>query len=63
MKAHLNRILAVVVLAAGGVIPGYSETSAPTPKPKPYADLVVTNARITTQDPQQPAASALAVKD
>ena len=63
MKAHLNRILAIVVLAADGLTVGYGETSSPTPTPKSYADLIVTNARITTQDPQQPVASALAVKD
>jgi predicted amidohydrolase YtcJ len=63
MKTHLNRILTVAALIVSSLTAGHSESSPPTSKAETYADLVVTNAKITTLDSQQPSASALAVKD
>ena len=62
MKAHLNTVLTAAALFASGLTAGYTETASPS-KSKIHADLVVTNAKIATLNPQQPSASALAVKD
>jgi predicted amidohydrolase YtcJ len=63
MKPHLKTIRAVAALLISGVTAGYTETASHTPRSDTYADLVVTNAKITTLNSQQPSASALAVKD
>jgi predicted amidohydrolase YtcJ len=63
MKAHCNTILAVAALVVGSLTAGHTETSSPAAKSNPYADLIVTNAKIATLDPQRTSASALAVKD
>jgi predicted amidohydrolase YtcJ len=63
MKAHFNTILTVAALLVSGLTAGYSESSSPTLKSDTYSDLVVTNAKIATLDPQQSSAAALAVKD
>ncbi len=63
MKAHFNTILTVAALLVSGLTAGYSESSSPSSKSNTYADLVVTNAKIATLDPQQSSAAALAVKD
>jgi predicted amidohydrolase YtcJ len=63
MKVHCNTILVVAALLAGSLTAGHTETPSPAAKSQPYADLIVTNAKIATLDPQRPSASALAVKD
>jgi predicted amidohydrolase YtcJ len=63
MKVHCNTILVIAALLAGSLTAGHTETPSPAAKSQPYADLIVTNAKIATLDPQRPSASALAVKD
>ena len=63
MKTYVNSILVATDLFVIGLTTGYGENSSPAARANPYADLVVKNAAITTLDPQQPSASALAVKD
>lgn len=60
MALGLDRITAVAVLAAGMSLPVIVGSAEAQQRP---ADLIVTNARVFTMDPQRPQATAFAVKD